>query len=129
MWAGGSLEFNDANIFQLRLGSREAICTERISDVAVRGKEGDEKVIVTIERIISQIRSMAPTEQIEIEQYLKDRMERDSDYMGEKALVEKRNLVFMRQKTREAAREDARTPGKVVRRMQIQSSTCRFCLP
>jgi hypothetical protein len=124
MWAGGSLEFNDANLFQLRLRNQEALCEERISDVVVKGTEGDEKIFVTIERIVSHPSTIASRERVQ--EYLKERMAKDSEYMGEKSLVEKRTLVFMRKKTREEALEDATKPGKVVKRMQTNSSTYHF---
>jgi hypothetical protein len=69
MWAGGKLHFASR---ELRTGA-DGECEERIADVVVKGNDGQEKVFVTIERMISQ--DDAP------------------------CLTEERTIVFMRART------------------------------
>ena len=52
MWAGGSINLNTYED-SLQTGV-EAVCRERIRDVTIKGREGEEKIYVTIERSIKQ---------------------------------------------------------------------------
>lgn len=52
MWAGGSINLNSYED-SLQTGV-EAICQERIRDVTIKGRKGEEKIYVTIERSIKQ---------------------------------------------------------------------------
>lgn len=53
MWAGGSINLN-THEDSLQTGV-EALCQERIRDVTIEGRKGEEKIYVTIERSIKQI--------------------------------------------------------------------------
>lgn len=52
MWAGGSINLNNYED-SLQTGV-EAVCQERIRDVTIKGRVGEEKIYVTIERSIKQ---------------------------------------------------------------------------
>jgi hydroxyacyl-ACP dehydratase HTD2-like protein with hotdog domain len=131
MWAGGSLEFDNKSINQLATDNQRACCTEYISDVSVKGSEGEEKVFVTIKR---QIGNLWKTTYPSTTHY-KTPSDLEMDYLegatrGEDvsqwAMAEKRNLVFMRQKSAAAAKEDAARHGKILKRMlvsRVQSIT------
>lgn len=47
MWAGGKIKYSD---FTLTLNETPAVCLERITDLVIRGQEGQEKALVRIER-------------------------------------------------------------------------------
>ena len=114
MWAGGSLEFNDADSCQLRLDGDYAEVQESISNVMAKGVEGDEKVFVTIQRDIAHAFPTAA-----MKENTKTRREKAKDYIGSCAIIERRNIVFMREKSVEDAREDVRRGGKVVKRIYL----------
>lgn len=124
MWAGGSLQFENNSINRLATDNQRSCCTEYISDVSVKGLEGDEKVFVTIAR---KIGNLSQTTYPSTTHY-KSPNELELDYLagatrgedvGQWALIEKRNLVFMRQKSAAAAKEDVAKPGKILKRMFI----------
>ncbi|KAF2238525.1 hypothetical protein EV356DRAFT_528982 [Viridothelium virens] len=91
MWAGGSLSFNLAHSppGTLELRGQRAACVERIIDVGVKGREGEEKVFVGIERRVGEVG------EAETEEGVRRRLVEE----GEKnvACVERRNIVFMRE--------------------------------
>jgi hydroxyacyl-ACP dehydratase HTD2-like protein with hotdog domain len=97
MWAGGSVQFESSGSHQLAIENERIRCTETISNVKVKGPDGDEKVFVTIERLIGDFRNIAT-----------------NDYKT--VIVERRDLVFMRGKSPAEAREDAAKPGKILKR-------------
>ncbi|KAL8688107.1 MAG: hypothetical protein Q9218_005898 [Villophora microphyllina] len=75
MWAGGDISFRERGC---SLRGREMRCNESITDVEIKGKEGEEKVFVTIRRELAY-------------------KIRDGGYTPEgQFLVENRTLVFMR---------------------------------
>ena len=47
MWAGGKIDYSDLTLI---LNDGPAICFERITDLLIRGQEGQEKALVRIER-------------------------------------------------------------------------------
>ncbi|KAH7159890.1 HotDog domain-containing protein [Dactylonectria estremocensis] len=49
VWAGGELTYG-ARAEELRLDGRAVVCREKVEDVSLRGKEGDEKVFVDVWR-------------------------------------------------------------------------------
>jgi hydroxyacyl-ACP dehydratase HTD2-like protein with hotdog domain len=100
MWAGGSLMFCP-NGLGLNLNAKRYCCVEKITDVSVKGTEGKERVFVTIERRTS--RAYDPS------------LPPDS----RAAVLETRNLVFMREKTPEAAKEDAARRDKILKRENL----------
>jgi hypothetical protein len=110
MWAGGSLEFDTSSCNQLAIQNDRACCTESISDVLVKGVEGDEKVFVTIKRDIGIIGN--PTDSP-----LTDNDSGKRNVISQTAIEEKRNIVFMRQRAPAAARNDTARPGKILKRM------------
>jgi hydroxyacyl-ACP dehydratase HTD2-like protein with hotdog domain len=74
MWAGGSVVF--AKPFPI--SHQRIVCRERIADVWVRGREGEEKVFVDVERKYD------------------DPEGREKGGLDEPPVVERRILVFMR---------------------------------
>lgn len=89
MWAGGKMNF--ANNIIIGDPQRSAFCVERISDVSIKGSEGQEKIYVTIER-----RMLSKS-------LLKFSLSRDNtnsvaSSVENRGLMENRTLVFMRQR-------------------------------
>jgi len=105
MWAGGSLRVNPAR--PLLLNGARAACIELIHDVTIKGREGEEKIFVGIERRVG-LCSMDGAE--EDETSLRHRLgafrPKDTtsssavsiadDDFGESSVIERRNIVFMR---------------------------------
>jgi hydroxyacyl-ACP dehydratase HTD2-like protein with hotdog domain len=125
MWAGGSLLFNPARKRHLQLDTTRATCIEKISDVTVKGVEGEEKVFVNIERRIglaghkySDPLYSSGSEPREIfRRFVRGYLQiKDATQMGNLSLVEMRNIVFMREKSAAAAKEDAAKPDKILKR-------------
>lgn len=115
MWAGGSLEFDTSSFNRLTMQNEAACCTESISDVSVKGLDGDEKVYVTIKREIGTIWNSIGSSPTDTESGKRT-------FISQAAIEEKRNLVFMRQKSPAAARSDAARPGKILKRMTTSDS-------
>ena len=124
MWAGGSLLFNMNTKAQLQLHNARACCAEHITDVSVKGAEGNEKVFVRIERRLGLVES----KQSYPNNPENAKPRNDQDLVGEYhqvddvgsenfSLVEVRNIVFMREKSPAAAKEDAARCGKILKRM------------
>ena len=137
MWAGGSLVFNTTSGEQLRLDNMRAACIERIVDVSVRGREGDEKVFVNIERrvgladtgdehqidpdaessaIASGKGSVSDRNYMADQRLLQRHRVDNNDNIGQASLVETRNIVFMREKDTATAKEDCARLPKILRR-------------
>ncbi|EMR83441.1 putative chorismate mutase prephenate dehydratase protein [Botrytis cinerea BcDW1] len=136
MWAGGSLVFNTTSGEQLRLDNMRAACIERIVDVSVRGREGDEKVFVNIERrvgladtgdehqidpdaessaIASGKGSVSDRNYMADQRLLQRHRVDNNDNIGQASLVETRNIVFMREKDTATAKEDCARLPKILR--------------
>lgn len=98
LWAGGSVKFADP---ELLLDGRRAVCIESIRNVAVKGREGDEKVIVTIERRVGTVPEEEPAEKS-----WERIWRRNGDDPGESAVVENRDLIFLRPKSEEQLQHD-----------------------
>jgi hypothetical protein len=111
-----------------------ALCKEEISRVSMRGHESEEKVFVTIRRRIGGFGKSYGTDQWKGKAQIGGNpiggnpIDSSADpstrwsKMGNLALVETRNLVFMREKTKEAAREDVQrilSGSKRIMRRQI----------
>lgn len=104
LWAGGRVKFPVSG-GPLLNGSR-AVCLEIIRDVAVKGREGEEKVIVSIERRVGTV------EEQESHQTVRERLWMESvEDPGAASVIETRNLIFMREKTREQLDHDIRSFG------------------
>ncbi|KAJ5645555.1 hypothetical protein N7507_011566, partial [Penicillium longicatenatum] len=110
MWAGGNVQFPTEG--PLLDGSR-AVCIESIRNVTVKGREGDEKVIVTIERRVGTVPEGEPEE----ETWNRIWQENEAD-LGSSSLIENRDLIFMRAKTAEQValdREQFSSPTRFVK--------------
>ncbi|KAL4890408.1 hypothetical protein BDV59DRAFT_184433 [Aspergillus ambiguus] len=99
LWGGGRVAFSPSG--GLVLDGSRAVCMETIRDVVVKGREGEEKVIVRIERRIGTVY------EDEQESSIIDRLWRaDEAEFGQSSVIENRDLVFMREKTREQLSHD-----------------------
>jgi hypothetical protein len=123
MWAGGSVRFRDQshkNAPALRLDSQLYGCVEGIRDVSVKGEAGKEKVFVGIERRMGPANvesTMSSNANLESEDAFRARIWRDEEAdFGDSAVIERRNIVFMRERTPEEMAEArallAQGPGK-----------------
>jgi len=97
MWAGGAVSWPAtaarAGGGGLPLDGARAACLEAIRSVAVKGAPGSEKVFVGIERRVGRL-----LRDDEPEHETRARLWRDDDAdPGEAAVVERRNIVFMRE--------------------------------
>lgn len=98
LWAGGSVRFG--SLGPLLDGSR-AVCIETIRRVIPKGVEGEEKVMVRIERRVGTV------DEDEDEEATRRRIFRDvEDEPGQADVIENRELVFMREKTPEQLHHD-----------------------
>lgn len=106
MWAGGSVTFNNAHPIQLD-GSRLA-CLESIRTVDIKGKNGDEKVFLGIER------RLGAAIEGETEEDTKARLWRDEEgsFSNDVGVIERRNIVYLRDRTREQAAQDVAAARK-----------------
>jgi len=131
MWGGGSILFNVEKKHGLDLDGTRAVCLEKITDVKVKGKEGDEKVFVGLERKVGMIgRKLSDRAHdgydeewpLNMEERLKvlDGISGGEEVGGMDglALVERRELVFMRE--RDVGPEVV--AGRVVKRKYIMLS-------
>jgi hydroxyacyl-ACP dehydratase HTD2-like protein with hotdog domain len=91
MWAGGSVSFDPSANGKLLLDCQRAACVEGIRDVSIKGRAGEEKIFVHIERRYGLAGSSFNDESA-IEQLWKG---------NEAAVVEQRNLVFLREPSTE----------------------------
>ncbi|KAH0538744.1 hypothetical protein FGG08_004697 [Glutinoglossum americanum] len=104
LWAGGSVKWSPDPMRTLRLRGQRAVCMENITDVEIKAKGEAEKVFVTIERRVGEVEEGMAEDDVRCQ------------LSGEKAsVVEKRIIVFMRERTAEQAATAAGTPGKVVK--------------
>lgn len=87
VWAGGEVIFRGEG---MKLDARPAICREKIEDVALKGKEGEEKVYVDIWRRYGNGHEVEGREEWDIE--------------------ERRTLVFMREE-----KESASSPARLLK--------------
>lgn len=88
LWAGGKITFPQlgGEAGNLLLNGQRAVCVENIDNVDVQGSEGDEKILVTIDRRFTSVNEH------ENETEIRARVaSNDSE-----VLVEKRTLFFMR---------------------------------
>lgn len=104
LWAGGNIRFPGHR--PLLDGSR-AVCIESIRNVTVKGREGEEKVIVTIERRVGVV----PEDESAEESHRRIWTE-DESAAGDASVVENRDLIFMRVKSAEQIRSDQQQFGE-----------------
>jgi len=124
LWTGGSLSFNRNSIFQLHTNNMSAMCKEEITNVWTKGAEGNEKVFVTIQRRIGGYGHFyEPPRWSGKEKPDWGPLDRSKDQwgkrsmMGKLALVETRNLVFLRNKSQAHARRDSQLLPSAMKRL------------
>ena len=106
MWAGGSITQYNQRETPIKF-HRRFVCLERITDVTVKGLPGDEKVFVTIERRVSG-RDLG---QSCLEDFLRKKLLQDGACM----VIETRNIVFLRRKSRGAVVDEKSAQSKILR--------------
>ncbi|KAL4883102.1 hypothetical protein BJY04DRAFT_206694 [Aspergillus karnatakaensis] len=99
LWGGGSVTFGSTN--KLLLDGSRAVCVEGIRDVTIKGETGQEKVVLKIQRRIGKV----PSKETEFETR-KRIWSNEQDAEGHTAIIENRNLVFMRDKTPDQLEHD-----------------------
>lgn len=104
LWAGGNVLFPRSA--PLILNGQRAVCVENISNVNIKGREGEEKIFVTIERRFSTVA------EDEDESQLRDRVVNSSD-----VLIENRDLVFLREQHLEARQASSGKASRLVKCM------------
>jgi hypothetical protein len=104
LWAGGSLAIDQGARTELALTGEPAFCQESIVGVDVKGTWGDEKVIVEIERKygLSKYRSHYTLN--------KKDWETQKDEWKQWPVVERRKLVFLREKSKEREGSEQNRP-------------------
>lgn len=106
MWAGGTINVNrDLNKIPVNAGIVH--CSEKIGDMTVKGREGEEKIVVQIERRISR-RSYDR----DFEQTVKERL---FPVTGNQDAIELRNLVFLRDNVSKASADASHVPTKKIK--------------
>lgn len=129
MWAGGQVRFNpkkDSRGLRVALGldGNRYACVEGIRDVTIKGRPGFEKIFVGIERRFGSAGSDG-------EEAIRSRLwSLDQEEFKEAVVIERRNIVFMRERTPEElqAVKDAGAappPGKMLIRM-LPSRVAKF---
>nr|POF18007.1 mesaconyl-c(4)-coa hydratase [Quercus suber] len=133
MWAGGRVLYNHNNPLVLDAG--RGVCAEFIRSVTTKGKEGEEKLFVSIERRLAkataeELEGLASATQGEtaretLEHRVRQRLWRDQEEdFGPCSVVETRNIVFMRARSKEqAAAEIAKAKGKILKPQHTPDST------
>ncbi|KAK2882598.1 hypothetical protein FQN49_000210 [Arthroderma sp. PD_2] len=111
MWAGGSVRFfGDGGPL---LNGQRAVCVEGIREVNIKGKEGEEKIFVGIERRIATV------DENESDDGVRERVwTRSEEEQGDSMVIERRNLVFMRDRTSEeieAAKAAETSPRRIMK--------------
>lgn len=82
------------------------VCLERIRDVVVKGKEGQEKIFVGIERRIGRAQTDSFGKLVESEERIAERLwSEKEEKFADSELIERRNIVFMRERTPEELKE------------------------
>ena len=114
MWAGGSVKLNNKRPIKLS-GTRFA-CLESIRNVSIKGNSGEEKIFVGIERRVGSCTEHESEDQTGSRLWEED----EEDFGDNTGVIERRNIVFMRERSKEQAIQEleaARTkqmapPGK-----------------
>lgn len=105
MWAGGTINFKD---HQNKIAVNAGIvhCLERIGDMRIQGREGEEKIFVQIERHIRRPSNPETSDQIPQEKLYPT---------TESAAIELRSLVFMRHNIPKASADALHIPAKKIK--------------
>jgi hydroxyacyl-ACP dehydratase HTD2-like protein with hotdog domain len=114
MWAGGNVRWKSP----LKVDGSRYACVEGIRDVTIKGKPGQEKVFVGIERRIGAVDSNF--EEADIRRKLW--ADKEDDF-AEADVVERRNIVFMYEKTEEEL-DKVRKRGAAVPKEKMLKRTC-----
>ncbi|KAK4621564.1 Mesaconyl-C(4)-CoA hydratase [Fulvia fulva] len=125
MWAGGRVRYNQDN--PLLLDGSRGVMAEFIRNVTIKGKEGDEKVFVIIERrmakaTLDEVERLTTSSQridtadskqakTDLHHRVRQRLWRHNDEdFGPASILETRNIVFMRNRSKaQAATEASKT--------------------
>lgn len=125
MWAGGHVLYNTSN--PLPLDASRGVCAEFIRSVTIKGNDGAERLFVRIERRLAkaskdEVDAMAAAEHDSqaretLEHRVRQRLWRDQDDdFGPTSIMETRNIVFMRARSKEeAAAETAKARTKILK--------------
>jgi hydroxyacyl-ACP dehydratase HTD2-like protein with hotdog domain len=111
MWAGGNVRWKTP----LKVDGSRYACVEGIRDVTIKGKPGQEKVFVGIERRIGAVGNNF--EEADIRRKLW--AEREEEF-GEADLVERRNIVFMYEKSEEELEKVRRRGAGVLKEKMLK---------
>ncbi|KAA6407271.1 MAG: hypothetical protein FRX48_09073 [Lasallia pustulata] len=106
MWAGGRISFSPNKNPPLPLRGERSVCLEAIRDVKIKGREGEEKVFVEIERRISSMEAIK--HERDEDQIRKALYREDAADPGPCAVVENRTIVFMRERSPALAADAAK---------------------
>ena len=106
MWAGGTINFK-GHQNKIPVNAGIVHCLERIGDVTVIGREGEEKIFVQIERYIRRPSLLESSDLIPHENLFPG--------TGNQDAVELRNLVFMRDNISKAPPGASQVPTKPVK--------------
>lgn len=118
MWAGGRVRFPQQG--GPLLDGRRAVCIEGIRDVKVKGLSGEEKIFVSIERRVATVGEQETEEEIRSRVW-----QAGEEDFGDAEIIEKRDLVFLREKTPEQLENDKASfskGGRIVKRALIHVS-------
>lgn len=89
------------------LNNARAACLERVTSVAIKGSPGSEKIFVGIERRIGRVGEVEDEESIRT-RFTANNTAAECDFAATDAeVIERRNIVFMRERSREQAVRDA----------------------
>ena len=116
MWAGGRIQFFPLRSPKIRLNGNKSTCLERISDAVAKGREGDEKIFVTIERRFTgtELNPNRPSPTID-DSIRGDALRKVLMEDGECSLIEERDIVFMKENVPPSAITAARVQSKHVK--------------
>ena len=110
MWAGGSVRWNNTSSQPLQLNGSPAAVLESIRDVTIKGKPGDEKIFVGIERRVGTLASNNEDEETTRQRFWRESEEDFAD--GAVGVIERRNIVFMRERRKEQASDASKSQSK-----------------
>ncbi|KAF1981817.1 hypothetical protein K402DRAFT_398216 [Aulographum hederae CBS 113979] len=106
MWAGGNVRFATSGN-SLKTTPDTHVCVEGIRDVSIKGVSGQEKVFVGIERRIGSLQSKDESEEAILRRLWPAEDTATASDMGAASLIERRNIVFMREKSPEELKQVA----------------------
>jgi len=105
LWYGGSLTFSPSAYSSFVLNGAAATCTEVIEDATLRGSTAKESMLVHIDRSMALLSARSNG----------SALQGTASPQGITAMVERRDIVFMRKATLEDAKERAAKVQRVVK--------------